>query len=198
MLRSMTFMDHMNFEISLQKYYATLDGVAWPKIDYDLLFRKVSTSKGMDHVKGYIFAPKPDDFLMQDTKLHGNYKWLLGLANKRYIDVVFGRYLARPTNDNKPMDISDRSSYYKVEKGTDINLALNAISKAQYNSYDTAFIYSVDSDYINVYRQLKSMGKIVVIVTGKGQYISKDIIPEIDDFILLDNDFLCQCSMAGK
>jgi uncharacterized LabA/DUF88 family protein len=192
MLRGMVFMDHMNFDIALQTYYRSL-GKQTPKLDYNKLVRCVSNSlPNIDFMKAFIFAPQPDEFLMKDISLAKYYKWVSSFSNAKYIDVIEGRYIARPVDDSTPMDIENRSTYYKVEKGTDINLAIHALSKAHFNSYDVAFIMSGDTDYISLYRQLKSIGKIVIVVALKGQYLGK-VISEIDDFIYLDETFFSGC-----
>lgn len=76
-------------------------------------------------------------------------------------------------------------------KGTDINLAIHALSKAYNNAYDVAFVISADTDYISLYKQLKNLGKIVIVVTVSGQSIGQ-IIPEVDDYISLDDSFFSQ------
>jgi|MGYP000749036527 uncharacterized LabA/DUF88 family protein len=113
------------------------------------------------------------------------------MRNARYLDVVEGRYIGRPVIDTAPMDIRDKSTYYKVEKGTDINLAIYALSKAYNNAYDVAFVLSADTDYISLYRQLKMIGKLVVAVAVKGQNLRK-VIPEVDDYLILDDTFFSQ------
>lgn len=193
MLRGMVFVDHMNFNIALQSYYKSLNKLT-PKLDYNMLFREVGKLiPNVDYLKTFIFAPKPDDFLMNDSYLKGYYKWLSGLSSAQYIDVIEGRYLARPTSSApNTMNISDHSTYYKVEKGTDINLAVHALSKAHFNSYDVAFVMSADTDYISVYKLLKSIGKIVVVIGVTGQNLGK-IIPEVDDYKFLDDAFFQNC-----
>lgn len=184
MLRGMVFMDHMNFDIALKDLY----GGSAPPIDYNKLFpAMVSRIKDVDFLKTFIFAPQPDDFLINDPKLKSYYKWIVGLGNAAYIDVILGRYIARPTGAD-PMSLEDRGSYYKVEKGTDINLAINALNKAHFNAYDVAFIMSGDTDYTPIYRLLKDMGKIVVLVGVKGQNLYK-LRPEVDTCLILDKDF---------
>ena len=111
-----------------------------------------------------------------------------GIKNAKYIDVVEGRYIARPTDPKHEMTLHDRASYYKLEKGTDINLALHAMAKAQNNAYDIAFVLSADTDYISLYHQLKNLGKIVIVVAVKGQTLNK-VIPEVDDYIILNEAF---------
>jgi len=188
MLRGMVFVDHMNFDIALQNLYKNSGGKT-PKLDYHTFFKGIVNEKdSVDYIKTFIFAPTPDDFLMNDEKNKRYYNWIQGFKSAKYIDVIEGRYIARPVDPDRPMDINERNTYYKVEKGTDINLAVHALSKAYFNSYDIAFVMSVDTDYITVYRQLKNIGKIVILVAVEGQNFGK-IRPEVDDFILLKKEF---------
>ena len=197
MLRGMVFVDHMNFNIALNDYYRTL-GQKTPNLDYNTVFRGiVSKIPNVGYTKAIIFAPEPDQFLMQDTYLYGYYKWVQGMKNARYLDVIEGRYIGRPVDDTIPMDIADRKSYYKVEKGTDINLAIHALSKGYNNAYDVAFVVSADTDYISLYKQLKSLGKIVIVVAVHGQQLGK-VIPEVDDYIILDDTLFSQHIRQAK
>lgn len=191
MLRGMVFVDHMNFNIALGDLYTSL-GKKTPNLDYNKVFRGiVSLVPNISYTKTTIFSPEPDSFLMQDAYLHGYYKWVQGMKNAKYLDVVEGRYIGRPTGEMEDMKIDDKSTYYKVEKGTDINLAIHALTKAYNNAYDVAFVMSADTDYISLYRQLKSIGKIVVAVAVKGQKLGK-VIPEVDDSLILDEGFFSQ------
>ena len=192
MLRGMVFIDHMNFDIALRKYYRGLDKPTI-KLDYNKLFRNVCTRiDNVDFLKGFIFVPKPDDFLMKDKNLEQYYNWVAGMKNAPYTDVIEGRYVARQIDDLVPMDIERKSTYYKVEKGTDINLAVHAISKAFYNAYDIAFFLSADTDYVKVYEVLKSIGKITVVVGVKGQNINS-IRPIVDNTLILDEGLFKTC-----
>ena len=142
MLRGMVFVDHMNFNIAVQSYYSYL-GKQIPKLDFYNMYKEVAQLvPDVAYLKTLIFAPRPDDFLMQDRKLANSYKWVQGMASVRYIDVIEGSYLARPTEGNTmaTMNIADHKTYYKVEKGTDVNLAMHALSKAYTNAYDVAII----------------------------------------------------------
>lgn len=192
MLRGMVFIDHMNFDINLQKYYRSLGKTA-PKLDYNKLFKHICAEiPNVDFLKGFIFVPKPDDFLMKDKKLENYYNWVTGMKNAPYTDVIEGRYVARPVDEEIPMDIEKKNTYYKVEKGTDINLAVHAINKAFYNSYDIAFFLSADTDYIKVYEVLKSLGKIAIVVGVQGQNINS-IKPMVDNTIILKESFFEAC-----
>lgn len=188
MLRGMVFVDHMNFNIAIGDYYTSL-GKKAPNLDYNTVFKGVlSLVPDVSYTKTIVFAPEPDSFLMNDPYLLGYYKWVQGMKNAKYLDVVNGRYIGRPITDTAHMNIADKSTYYKVEKGTDINLAIHAITKGYNNAYDIAFVLSADTDYISLYRQLKSIGKLVVAVAVKGQSLGK-VIPEVDDHIILDDAF---------
>ena len=90
------------------------------------------------------------------------------------------------------MDISDRTTYSVSEKGTDLNLGLYALSGAFHNSYDIAFVVSGDTDYISLYSQLKNYGKLVAVVTVDGQS-HKTLIPYVDDYYTLKDDFFSKC-----
>lgn len=192
MLRGMIFVDHMNFDIALQSYYKSLN-LQTPKLDYNLLFKNLTKKiDNVDYLKSFIFVPKPDDFLMQDKHLNSYYNWAVGLANAPCTDVIEGTYIARQVDENVSMDINIKNTYYKVEKGTDINLAVNVIHKAFYNSYDIAFIMSADTDYLKVYEILKSIGKLVVVVGVKGQNLNR-IKAKVDNYIILDKPFFDTC-----
>ena len=192
MLRGMIFIDHMNFDIALQDYYKTL-GLPTAKLDYNKLFLNITKLvDNVDFVKASIFVPKPDSFLMGDPLLSRYYSWVTGLGNAPFTDVIEGRYCARAVSPAVPMNIANKSTYYKVEKGTDINLAVDAINKAFHNSYDIAYILSADTDYIKVYDVLKSYGKIVVVVVVNGQSTYR-IKPHVDATFTLDDSFFSTC-----
>ncbi len=190
MLKAILFVDHMNFDISLKNYYRKL-GRPNVYLDYSLLFPKILKRTNISdtiYVKTYVFIPKPDEFLLQDPKIAGYYEWERGFANFSRVDVVEGRLVSRAISEHTEKNIEDDSTYYKIEKGTDVNLAVHAISLAQLNAYDVGVFLSSDTDYIKVYDRLRSIGKIVIHVGLSGQ--AAGLIREhVDDSILLDDRF---------
>ena len=191
MLRGMVFVDHMNFNIALTNLYKS-QGHLTPRLDYNKLFRAiVRKMDGVDFLKAYLFVPKPDDFLMQDANLKSYYDWVSGMSNAPFTDVIDGRYVSRSV-EGQIKDINNPATYYKVEKGTDINLAIHALSKAFFNSYDVGFFVSADTDYINVYEMLKRIGKIVVQVSVQGQNVAK-IRSHVDRQLVLDDSLFQHC-----
>jgi len=195
MARTMVFIDHMNFQIALSSLYSPESA---PRLDYNELPRQiVAAANAGELMKTILFIPKPDDFLMQDEGLEKYYLWAAGMKVQRNFDVVEGSHMARPTRPNVPMNIRDNETYYKVEKGTDVNIAIHALRMAFFNAYDTAVFVSGDTDYLPIYDTLRMMGKLVVIAVAKGQYIGR-LIPCVDGFINLDRDFFERCAMKDK
>jgi len=188
MLRTMVFSDHLNFDIGIQYYYKN-QGLVPPALDYDVLFENLTNLvRRAEFHKAFLFYPKPDQFLMQEHFEQNKYNWINGMKNSPYLDVIESSYIARPTIDHVPMDIRNKDSYYKVEKGTDINLALHAVTKATFNSYDLAIFLSADTDYIPLYDTLRTMGKMVVVIVIEGQHSMK-IKPHVDEVIYIGKTF---------
>lgn len=196
MLRGMVFVDHQNFNIALQTYYRN-KGWPCPKLDYEVLFKKITgLVDNVDYIKASMYIPKPDDFLMGDASLANAYNWATNLSTKPFLDVIEGRFISRPTKTKREMDITDKSTYYKVEQGTDINLAADVVSKAFHNSYDVAFILSADTDYLKIYDILRNLGKLTVVVVIKGQNVQK-IRPHVDAVLRLGKAFFDKCLMPS-
>lgn len=194
MLRAMVFIDHMNFTGSLFTLYSSLN-LPEPKLDYKNLPACLLSNIYQDSavlLKTFLFIPEPDDFLMNDSYWSSYYKWASGMENYTNFDVIKGRYVARQVASSIPMDISNKTTYYKVEKGTDINLAVNVITKAYNNAFDIAIIISGDSDFAMVFNQLKMIGKIGVVAAVKGQNIVK-IKKCADNCFIMDKPFFDSC-----
>ena len=195
MQRVMVFIDFENFNISLFNYYGTMSKQS-PKLDYKMmpneLIKKLPVSGYV--VKTIVCAPKPDEFLMQIESKKRTYNWMNGLKNMDYFSVIEGEHIARPvagyTKDT--MDINNPSSYYVVEKGTDINIATEIVSKAYLNAFDTVVIMSGDSDYIPVLKILSTVGKSSVMAGIKGQNLMR-VKPYVDQIIILDEAFFDSC-----
>lgn len=215
MQRAMLFIDFENFDIAKYNYYKrkALDDarkaarehslpepdtapVHNPRLDFNKLPREVVQLLPTDHVlvKTFLFAPKPDSFLMDDARRAGTYNWINGLKNQKYFTVVEGTHSARPVAgfSYRTMDIANPASYYVVEKGTDVNLATHIITKGFMNAYDTAVIMSGDTDYIPVLDTLNMLGKATVVVGIQGQNLYQ-FIHHSDDQIILDDAIFQHC-----
>ena len=195
MQRIMIFIDFENFNIAITSYYGKMSKTS-PRLNYKTLPHELIKKLP---VAGYVAktvlcAPKPDDFLMNIDSRKNTYNWINGLKNMDYYSVIEGDHIARPvagfTKDT--MEPGNPGSYYLVEKGTDINMATEIVSKAFLNAYDTAVIMSGDSDYIPILRILNTVGKSSVMVGIKGQNLTR-VKPHVDQVIILDETFFDTC-----
>jgi hypothetical protein len=191
----MVFIDHMNFQIALSSLY---NPDPPPRLDYNELPRQiVAYTNGGELMKTVLFIPKPDDFLMQDEGLEKYYLWATGMRVQRNFDVVEGAYMARPTRADVPMNVRDNETYYKVEKGTDVHMAISSLRMAFFNAYDTAVFVSGDTDYLPIYETLRMMGKLVTLAVVRGQYIGR-LIPFVDAYTNLDRAFFDRCTLRDR
>ena len=85
----MVFIDFENFNISYCNRCKNKN-LPLPKLDYNALPIEIVKLLSHPHelIKTFLFAPKPDDFLMQDEKRKNTYDWVNGLKNQNYFDVI--------------------------------------------------------------------------------------------------------------
>jgi len=196
MQRVMVFIDFENFNIALADYYRSLRRPI-ARLDYNEFPKKVVELLPGDAnrlIKTFLFAPKPDDFLLRDSRRKNTYDWICGLKNQKYFTVIEGQHVARPTAglENSDKNIDDPKTYYVVEKGTDIAMATHIITKGFLQAYDTAVIISGDSDYIAVLDVLNTIGRTTVSVGVQGQNLFK-LKNHSDDTLILNENFFSTC-----
>lgn len=193
MKKAMVFIDFENFNIATINFYRSM-GLPAERLDYNKIpIEIVKLLPGENElIKTFLCAPKPDDFLMKDPRRKSTYNWINGLKNQKYFSVLEGQHIARQISRDIPMDINDQKSYFVVEKGTDINMAVHMITKGFLNAYDTAVIVSGDSDYIPVLEVLNTIGKVTVTVGVEGQIMTR-LKNCSDDTIILGKDYFDKC-----
>ncbi|MCX7971276.1 MAG: NYN domain-containing protein [Negativicutes bacterium] len=194
MNRTMIFIDYQNFEWAFNNYYRqNFPPAVKPGLDYSCFpFRLSEKIPGSWLVRTYVFIARPDEFLMQDERLRRKYQWLTELPNYGFIKVIEGRLVARPSSDEREMDISDWTSFYKEEKGTDVNLSIEMVSKAYLNAYDCAILVSGDTDQIPAVELVTRLGKNLVVAGVEGQNLQK-LSQCADACYYLDHDFFQTC-----
>ncbi len=80
------FIDHMNFDIALQKYYKSLNKPTI-KLDYNKLFRNVCTQiSNVDFLKGFIFVP--NGYLIPDLRLPTEEEQPIGTWGQQHLDYL--------------------------------------------------------------------------------------------------------------
>lgn len=198
MLRAMMFIDLENFEISKDRLFSDSckrRGVAYfsPKLDYLKFPKEIVKMIKLDDViltNTIVFFPKPDEFLRTDPIKLKKYNWRCSLGNRDFVTIVEGRHVARPAKgyNRSSMRIDVPDSYYVDEKGTDINVATHLLTKGFHNSYDIALILSSDTDYIPVIDVLRSIGKLVIVVSIDNN-LSNQFNGHVDATIDLNEEF---------
>ena len=174
-MKVMVFIDLHNFRINLQNLYSGW-GQDAPRLDYLKLSSEIVKKISIPNatlVKTYIFASKPEEKLLDLPNYASFYNWLKGIKNAPYLEVIEGSQVARRTNKEVEIDIHNQTTFTTVEKGTDVNIAVNMISKAYTNAYDVAVLISGDTDYVPVIQQLNNIGKVVVLATLRNQNVNK-------------------------
>ena len=141
MLRAMVFIDFENFDIAKLQYYKkkslsdaqttaqanklpipTTAPTFNPKLDFNTLPKEVVALLPISHelLKTFLFAPKPDTFLINDPGRVSTYNWINGMKNQDFFTVIEGTHSARPVLgfNYSTMTISNPASFYVEEKGT--------------------------------------------------------------------------------
>ena len=189
-MKSMVFIDYQNFNISIKDYFSSIKEKPF-NVNFSALARELNNQLPTNPtlVKTYLFAYKPCDELLKLEPYRKYYTWLSGIKNKPFFEVIEGLQEIRGLPDGTQIDINDSSTYTTKEKGTDIRLAVNMLSKGYQNAYDVAILVSGDTDYIPVVEELHHLGKIVILATFPTQNITK--YDEYRDFhINMDFEFL--------
>ena len=118
----------------------------------------------------YYNAPLTDDY--ESDLREGQQRFFESLRRIPYVTVRLGRLHRR--NDGS-----------LVEKGIDVAIAVECLSLAYENTYDTALLVSGDSDYVELVEALKRRGKHVECAMFKNQ--SAGVLMEhVDVFHPLD------------
>ncbi len=173
MLRTMVFIDFQNFDISYNDY-CNRSHIFKKSIDYCLLSKQLNDVLQLSSqvIKTYLFASKPCDQLLTLDSYKKQYEWLCKLKQSNYFEVIEGQQVIRSV-DGVDFNINDFKTYTTLEKGTDVNVAVQMLSKGFQNTYDIAILVSGDTDYIPVVESLHNLGKIVVLATLPHQKIEK-------------------------
>ncbi|HRN17979.1 MAG: NYN domain-containing protein [Trueperaceae bacterium] len=118
----------------------------------------------------YYNAPLTEDY---DEELReGQARFFDSLRRIPYVTVRFGKLHRRPDGS-------------MVEKGIDVAIAVEALSLAYQNAYDTALIVSGDGDYVELVEAVKRLGKHVEAAMFRNQSAGS-LLEHVDLFQNLD------------
>lgn len=153
-------------------YHAMKEAGLDTNIDFYKFGRKLAGERELIRIYYYNVPPKPDDRTMLPNPK--TQKFYEKLAETPYLEVKFGRLVKR---DNR-----------YIEKGVDVLIAVDILTKAFNNSYDTGILVSGDEDFAWVIRAVKDLGKNFEVASFP-QQLSKELIKVADVVIELNKNF---------
>ncbi len=167
--RVMIFIDGSNLYHHLQKNFGRAN----------LNFRKFSlklAGPDRDLIRTYYYNCPVDQSDPQAYK--AQQRFFENLYKTQDLEVRLGRLQAK-------------SDGRKIEKGIDVKLAIDMITKAYKNQYDVAILISGDADFVEVIKEVKDQAKHVELVVFPQQpcYHLKrycDRVIELDDSYMSD------------
>ncbi|MGG2075680.1 NYN domain-containing protein [Lysinibacillus irui] len=148
MKRIMIFIDGNNFEGAVTKLFGQIQ-----KIDYQKLANFVATNKCDGSLQKFYYYTAASD----ENGKSAQTKQFVDYLNKKIPKCI--AKLGYLKVDGKR---DDGSTIY-LEKGTDVNIAVDLVSLAYTNAYDEAVLFSADSDYQSAINLVRQLGKNVVV-----------------------------------
>lgn len=168
--RVVMFVDGSNF------YHGLKSRIGNTKIDFEKLPRKLTGQRKL--VRVYYYNAPVDQFAFPD-RYAAQQKFFSALDNVPYLAVKLGR-------------LEPRGKAW-VEKGVDVNIAVDMVTMAYDDIYDTCILISGDGDFAVAVEAVKSAGKHVEVAYTQANY---QIKKAADKFILLDAEYLEDCFLA--
>ncbi len=151
-------------------YNGMRDNLSNTRVNLQELVQQLITDRELVRIY-YYNAPLTDDY--ESDLREGQQRFFESLRRIPYVTVRLGRLHRR--NDGS-----------LVEKGIDVALAVESLSLAYENAFDTALLVSGDGDYVELVEALKRKGKFVECAMFKNQ--SAGILVEyVDVFHPLDD-----------
>lgn len=172
--RVMIFIDGSNL------YHAVKEQFGSHQFDMERFMTQLAN--GRELVRCYFYtAIPPAELDLENFKRQQ--KFLNALSNIPYFDIKLGR-------------LEKRQDTY-VEKGVDVQIAVDMVAHCYDKNYDTAILVSADGDYSAVLEEIKRRGRHaeVAIVVGKR---ADALRRAADRIIYIDKAFIDACRLDRK
>jgi uncharacterized LabA/DUF88 family protein len=177
------FIDGENTKGRIREVYAKFSSPIpeWHEYDFAGLFTEVLTMTSGSRRRFYRATPKRHpDIPDIGERLLNSYRSLGGHLHRQGFESISAGVLRadyKSTTDKKPT--------YR-EKGVDVSLAVDMISMAYENVFDTAYLVASDSDYQPAVTALKKLKKKIVYV-GFEVNPNLGLIAKTTDRIIIPN-----------
>lgn len=145
----------------------------------------------VDFVRSYYFV----------TETGTNGTFIHSIKRIPYLDVVTGHLQSKDISLDKlgvqcPSCGQNLSGYAstQVDKGTDINIAVEILSHAFNNSFDLAVLASRDADFVSVVKVVKHLGKnIEAVLFENAQHNALELTESVDNVRLISATEYANC-----
>jgi uncharacterized LabA/DUF88 family protein len=170
------FIDGSNLYFSVKRAF----GIT--KVDFHKLLEFLRQGRKLLRAYFYITSV-PDQKDKEEARKQQ--KFLNFLRNVPYLEIKYGRLEKRETKCNA----CGVKSVCWVEKGVDVNLAVDMVRMAYQNSYDTAIIVSGDGDFSSAVEAVKNAGKNVELAYPNRAW-ARNLDDLCDAFLQIEYDVL--------
>ena len=166
--RVMIFIDGSNF------YHALKEIIPDRQVDFGKLPQKLCGGRRLGRT---YFYTVPVERKENEENYRKQQQFFSRLTRIAYLETRFGRL------------VNIKGAW--VEKGVDVRIAVDMLSMAVKDNYDTAILISRDGDFAYAIEAIKDLGKHVEIAHP---FKSHHLISCCDKFIPLTPDYLKDCS----
>jgi len=136
--RVFVFIDGSNFYHSLKKSFGSA------KIDLASFLQQISNGT---YTKAFYYT-SPIDQKDSLEKSRAQQRFLARITKIPNLELFLGRL--------------ERRNNTKVEKGVDVKIAVDMLSNAFHDKYDTAILVSNDADFVPLVKEIQQLGKQVI------------------------------------
>jgi len=175
MNRVAIFIDGSNF------YHGCRNALpAGTAVDFSALARKLVGERQLIRIYFYTAVVRRAD---GEQRYENQQKFLERLNHLDYFQVKLGRLMPRGNT--------------VVEKGVDVNIAVDMLRYAYSDAYDTAILVTGDGDFATAVEAVKDRGKHVenaYFAVGRSQELQR----VCDRFIQLDETYLLDCLLRSR
>jgi len=175
--RVMIFIDGNNL------YHSLKHVVGKTNLEFEKFSRRLA---GERHLIRTYYYNAPLNEVDDEEKYRLQRSFFDSLDSVPYLTKRFGRLEKRIVRHNLP-DGTFISIPTYVEKGVDTHIAIDMLSFAFNDTYDTAILVSGDEDFMVIVEKIKELGKHVEVANLGGSYFLKQAA---DKYIMIDHNML--------
>lgn len=130
-------------------------------------------------------------------KYKSQQKFFSFLNRLPYFETTLGTLVKRERTNICSHCKNEDTVVFHIEKGIDVNIAIDMLTMAYRNLFDTAILVSGDGDFDKAIKSVKDIGKHVENAYFKSGH-SRQLMKICDKFIEIDKEFLNDCWLFTK